>query len=68
MWKMGKIFIKPMKNIFSQINHRITVKKIFPKVYIQNASLEISKTSVLKKYKTITGKKLFLSFKMNLNL
>ena len=29
-----------------------------PKYYIQNASLEISKVSNLKKYNTITGKKI----------
>jgi CMP-N-acetylneuraminic acid synthetase len=39
--------------------------KIFKKIYIQNASLEISKTSVLKKYKTITGKKIIPFFTKN---
>ena len=63
MWKLGKTFIKPMKNIFfsNQPSYNCQ-KKIFPKVYIQNASLEISKTSVLKKYKTITGKKIIPFF------
>ena len=34
--------------------------KSLPKVYIQNASLEISKIDVIKKYKSITGKKFYL--------
>ena len=61
--EIGKIFIKPMKNIFfsNQPSHNCQ-KKIFPKVYIQNGSLEISKTSVLEKYKTITGKKIITFF------
>ena len=32
--------------------------KSLPKMYVQNASLEISKISVLDKYGTITGKKI----------
>ena len=37
-----------------------------PKVYSQNASLEISKIEVLKKYKTITGKKIMPFFSNDL--
>ena len=29
-----------------------------PKIYVQNASLEISKIDVIKKYNSITGKKI----------
>ena len=36
--------------------------KSLPAIYVQNASLEISKTSVLNKYKTITGKKIIPYF------
>ena len=59
MWKINKEFIKPLKNIFfsNQPSYNCQ-KKIFPKIYIQNASLEISQISVLEKYKTITGKKI----------
>ena len=35
--------------------------KSLKKIYVQNASLEISKVSNLTKYKTITGKKLLVS-------
>ena len=39
--------------------------KSLPKVYIQNASLEISKIDVIKKYKSITGKKILPFFTKN---
>ena len=59
MWKINKKLIKPLKNIsFSNQPSYNCQKKVFPKIYIQNASLEISKISVLEKYKTITGKKI----------
>ena len=63
MWlKKGK-FIKPLLNITIKkqpsFNNQM---KVLPKILVQNASLEISKEDVLKKYKTITGKKFFLLF------
>ena len=36
--------------------------KSLPTILVQNASLEISKTSILDKYKTITGKKIIPYF------
>ena len=39
--------------------------KSLPKIYIQNASLEISKVSNLKKYDTITGKRIMPFFTKN---
>ena len=63
MWlKKGK-FIKPLLNITIKkqpsFNNQM---KVLPKILVQNASLEISKTGVLKKYKTITGKKILPFF------
>ena len=63
MWfKKGK-FIKPLLNFKVKkqpsFNNQI---KVLPKILVQNASLEISKTEVLKKYKTITGKKILPFF------
>ena len=39
--------------------------KTLPKIFIQNASLEISKLSVIKKYKSISGKKIIPFFTKN---
>ncbi len=59
MWIDKNGYIKPLLNYKVKkqpsFNNQI---KVLPKVFIQNASLEISKEDVLKKYKTITGKKI----------
>jgi CMP-N,N'-diacetyllegionaminic acid synthase len=59
MWTKNKNFINPLfsKKEFQQPFYNMQFKSL-PKIYIQNASLEISKISVLKNYKTITGKKI----------
>lgn len=68
MWILNKNYIKPyirkLKKIDGQPQYNMQ-SKIFKKIFIQNASLEISKTSVLKKYKTITGKKIIPFFTKN---
>jgi len=65
-----KMWLKQKQNIRPLINKRISKQgpnynmqmKSLPKIYVQNASLEISKISNLKKYKTITGKKILPFF------
>ncbi len=60
MWVLKKNYLKPflkLPNFFGQPAYN-NQTKIFNKVYVQNAALEISKFSVIKKYKTITGKKI----------
>ena len=59
MWINNKRKIKPLfnKKIKNQPAYNVQFKSL-PKIYIQNASLEISKLSVLRKYKSITGKKI----------
>ena len=59
MWKEKNNFIFPlMKNkILNQPSYNSQYKSL-PTILVQNASLEISKTSILNKYKTITGKKI----------
>ena len=62
MWKQKNNFLKPL--IKGKVNKQPYYNSqliTLPKVYVQNASLEISKVDVVKKYKTITGKKI-LSF------
>ena len=63
MWKVKKNFIFPLikKKILNQPMYNSQYKSL-PAIYVQNASLEISKTSVLNKYKTITGKKIIPYF------
>lgn len=63
MWSIGKKFIKPIikKKILKQPAFNCQYQSL-SKIYIQNASLEISRTEVLKKYKTITGKKILPFF------
>ena len=57
MWKIKNNKLIPFKNLKIQGQPSYNVQfKSLPKVYIQNASLEISKVEVLKKYKSITGK------------
>ena len=59
MWIKSKKFIKPFilgkKN--NQPYHNLQFKSL-PKIFVQNASLEISKIEVLSLYKSITGKKI----------
>jgi CMP-N,N'-diacetyllegionaminic acid synthase len=60
MWVLKKNYLKPflkLPNFFGQPAYN-SQTKIFNKVYVQNAALEISKFSVIKKYKTITGNKI----------
>jgi CMP-N,N'-diacetyllegionaminic acid synthase len=63
MWKLKGNYIRPLfkKNIKSQPAFNCPYQTL-PKIYSQNASLEISKTNVLKKNKTITGKKIIPFF------
>lgn len=63
MWKPQGKFIKPILNltISNQPSYNNQFKSL-PKVYIQNASLEISKKEVIKKYKTICGKRIIPFF------
>jgi CMP-N,N'-diacetyllegionaminic acid synthase len=63
MWLIKNQLIKPLLNL--RINKQPSYnnqKKALPNVYIQNASLEISKVSVVKKFKTITGTKIIPYF------
>ena len=59
MWIKSKKFIKPFilgkKN--NQPYYNLQFKSL-PKVFVQNASLEISKVEVLNRYRSITGKKI----------
>ena len=63
MWIKKNNLIKPLINRqkFKQPHYNMQMKSL-PIIYIQNASLEISKTLNLKKYKTITGKKIMPFF------
>ena len=63
MWKLQGKFLKPILNlkILDQPSYNNQFKSL-PNVYIQNASLEISKKMVIKKYKTICGKKIIPFF------
>jgi N-acylneuraminate cytidylyltransferase len=63
MWILSKGFIKPFlkKKINNQPFHNLQLKSL-PKYFVQNASLEISKVSVLKSSNTITGKKIIPFF------
>ena len=63
MWKEKRNFIFPLikKKISNQPTYNSQYKSL-PTILVQNASLEISKTSVLDKYKTITGKKIIPYF------
>ena len=64
MWKIKKKKILPFLNeqkINSQPSYNCQYKSL-PKIFIQNGFLEISKINVLKKYKTITGKKIIPYF------
>jgi CMP-N-acetylneuraminic acid synthetase len=63
MWKEKHNFIFPLikKKISNQPTYNSQYKSL-PTILVQNASLEISKTSVLDKYKTITGKKIIPYF------
>lgn len=63
MWKKKNNFIFPLlnKKISKQPSYNLQYKSL-PKIFVQNASLEISKTSILNKHKTITGKKIIPYF------
>ena len=63
MWYEDGKFIKPLfkKKNKSQPVYNCQYQSL-PKIYSQNASLEISKTNVLKKNKSITGKKIMPFF------
>ena len=61
MWtKKGKN-IQPLfyKTLIKQPAYNVQFKTL-PKIYVQNASIEISKINVINKYNSITGKRLFL--------
>ena len=73
MWKEKNNYIFPLmkKKISNQPTYNSQYKSL-PTIFVQNASLEISKISNLTKYKTITGKKIvpyfnneFVSFDIN---
>jgi CMP-N,N'-diacetyllegionaminic acid synthase len=63
MWILKKDLIKPFikKNNSKQPYYNMQMKSL-PKIFVQNASLEISKVSNLSKYQTITGKKIMPFF------
>ena len=59
MWKIQSKRLKPLFN--KMINHQPAHSnpyQLLPKVYVQDSSLEISKTRNLYKYKNISGKKI----------
>ena len=63
MWIKNKNYIDPLFNRKKLLQPFYNMQfKSLPKIYVQNASLEISKISVLDKYKTITGKKIIPFF------
>ena len=66
IYSKKKDTIKPFfnKKISKQPYYNMQMKSL-PKIYIQNASLEISKVSNLKKYDTITGKRIMPFFTKN---
>ena len=67
MWTIKKKLLKPIlkrKNL-NQPSYNCQYQSL-PKVYSQSASLEISKVEVLKKYKTITGKRIIPFFSTQL--
>lgn len=63
MWIKKSNYITPFffKSSKGQPYHNLQLKSL-PKIYKQNASLEISKVKVLSQYKTITGKKILPFF------
>jgi N-acylneuraminate cytidylyltransferase len=63
MWTIKNGLLKPILKI--GINKQPSYNsqyKTLPTIYVQNASLEISKVDVLKKYKTITHKNIIPFF------
>ena len=59
MWSVKDKFLEPLLNY--KVNNQPSYNnqsKVLRKIFVQNASLEISSVDVLKKYKTITGKKI----------
>ena len=67
MWNIKSNYLLPLfnKKIQGQPGHS-NPYQILPKIYIQDASLEISKTSNLYKYKNISGKKILPFFMPNI--
>lgn len=63
MWNLKNKLMKPLFKKFmnKQPSYNMQMKSL-PRIYVQNASLEISKVNNLKKYKTITGKKIIPFF------
>lgn len=63
MWRVQGKFMKPIMNfkVLNQPSYNNQFKSL-PDIYVQNASLEISKKDVIKKYKTICGKKIIPFF------
>ncbi len=66
MWKIKENYIIPLfnKTLNNQPVHSNQYASL-PEILKQNASLEIAKTSVLKKYKNISGKKILPYFTNN---
>jgi CMP-N-acetylneuraminic acid synthetase len=65
MWTVNRNLLSPYNKNLGKIKGQPfynSQSKNFNSIYIQNASLEISKSFVLKKYKTITGKKIIPFF------
>jgi CMP-N-acetylneuraminic acid synthetase len=65
MWTVNRNLLSPYNKNLGKIKGQPfynSQSKNFNRIYIQNASLEISKSFVLKKYKTITGKKIIPFF------
>lgn len=67
MWNIKSNYLSPLfnKKIQGQPGHS-NPYQILPKIYIQDASLEISKISNLHKYKNISGKKIIPFFMPNI--
>ena len=63
MWIINKKKIIPLLKINKKKQPLYNSQyKTLPRIYVQNASLEISKIDVLKKFKTITGKNIMPFF------
>ncbi len=63
MWIKKGTFISPvLKGKFKNQPYYNSQYAALPKIYQQNASIEISKTNVIKKFKTITTKKIIPYF------
>lgn len=66
MWTVRNGFLKSLyKGIINNQPYYNNQFKALPRVFIQNASLEITRTEILKKYKTISGKKIIPFYTKN---